>query len=77
VTVEIKSGQTATVNFNNIKKMGVIKTEKTNTNPVMGDYSLKGAKFEVKNIPMKPTPMFHPKIHRLKNRLRVQFSRCI
>jgi uncharacterized surface anchored protein len=49
VTVEIKAGQTATVNFNNIKKMGVITIQKTNSNPVMGDYSLANAEFTVKD----------------------------
>jgi hypothetical protein len=49
VTVEIKAGQTVTVNFNNIRKMGVITVQKTNANPVMGDYSLANAEFTVKN----------------------------
>jgi hypothetical protein len=49
VTVEVKSGQTATVNFNNIQKMGIITVRKSNSNPVMGDYSLAGAEFAVKN----------------------------
>jgi len=49
VTVEIKAGQTATVNFNNIKKMGIITVQKTNSNPIMGDYSLANAEFAVRN----------------------------
>jgi uncharacterized surface anchored protein len=49
VTVEIRSGQTATVNFDNVKKMGIITVQKSNSNPVMGDYSLAGAEFTVKN----------------------------
>jgi LPXTG-motif cell wall-anchored protein len=49
VTVEIRSGQTATVNFNNVKKLGVITVQKSNSNPVMGDYSLAGAEFTVKD----------------------------
>jgi LPXTG-motif cell wall-anchored protein len=49
VTVEIRSGQTATVNFNNIKKLGVITVQKSNSNPVMGDYSLANAEFTVKD----------------------------
>jgi hypothetical protein len=49
VTVEIRGGQTATVNFNNIKKMGIITVRKSNSNPVMGDYSLATAEFVVKN----------------------------
>jgi hypothetical protein len=49
VTVEVKAGQTATVNFNNIKKLGVITVQKTNSNPIMGDYSLANAEFTVKN----------------------------
>jgi uncharacterized surface anchored protein len=49
VTVEVKAGQTATVNFNNIKKLGVITVQKSNSNPVMGDYSLANAEFTVKN----------------------------
>jgi uncharacterized surface anchored protein len=49
VTVEVKAGGTATVNFNNIRKMGVITVQKSNSNPVMGDYSISGAEFTVKN----------------------------
>jgi uncharacterized surface anchored protein len=49
VTVEVVSGQTATVSFNNIKKLGVITVQKSNSNPVMGDYSLAGAEFTVKD----------------------------
>jgi hypothetical protein len=49
VTVEIRAGQTATVNFNNIKKLGVLTVQKSNSNPVMGDYSLANAEFAVKN----------------------------
>jgi LPXTG-motif cell wall-anchored protein len=49
VTVEIRSGQTATVNFNNVRKLGVITVQKTNSNPVMGDYSLANAEFTVKD----------------------------
>jgi uncharacterized surface anchored protein len=49
VTVEVKAGQTATVNFSNIRKLGVITVQKSNSNPVMGDYSLAGAEFTVKD----------------------------
>jgi hypothetical protein len=49
VTVEIRAGQTATVSFNNIKKLGVITVRKSNSNPIMGDYSLANAEFAVKN----------------------------
>jgi hypothetical protein len=49
VDVEIKGGQTATVNFDNVKKLGIITVQKTNANPVMGDYSLAGAEFTVKD----------------------------
>ncbi|HCC34800.1 MAG TPA: hypothetical protein DEQ02_03880 [Ruminococcaceae bacterium] len=49
VDVEIKGGQTATVNFENVRKLGVITLQKTNPNPVMGDYSLEGAEFTVKD----------------------------
>ncbi len=49
VSVTVRSGQTSTVNFNNIKKMGVITVQKSNANPVMGDYPLTGAEFTVKN----------------------------
>ena len=49
VDVEIKGGQTATVNFSNIKKLGIITVQKTNSNPVMGDYSLEKAEFTVKD----------------------------
>jgi hypothetical protein len=49
VDVEIKGGQTATVSFDNVKKLGIITVQKTNANPVMGDYSLAGAEFTVKD----------------------------
>jgi uncharacterized surface anchored protein len=49
VTVEILSGKTATVNFDNVKKLGIITVRKSNANPIMGDYSLAGAEFAVKN----------------------------
>jgi LPXTG-motif cell wall-anchored protein len=49
VTAEVAAGKTATVNFNNVKKMGVIVVQKSNPNPVMGDYSLASAEFTVKN----------------------------
>ncbi|MDR1002834.1 MAG: hypothetical protein LBL82_06165 [Oscillospiraceae bacterium] len=49
VDVEIKGGQTATVSFTNVKKQGVITVKKSNANPTMGDYSLSGAVFEVRN----------------------------
>jgi len=49
VDVEVKGGQTATVNFSNVKKMGIITVVKTNALPVMGDYSLAGAEFTVKD----------------------------
>ena len=49
VTVEVKAGQTVSVSFDNIKKRGVITVRKTNANPVMGEYSLKGAEFEVRD----------------------------
>jgi uncharacterized surface anchored protein len=49
VTVEIRSGQTATVTFDNVKKLGVITVQKSNSNPVMGDYSLANAEFTVKD----------------------------
>jgi LPXTG-motif cell wall-anchored protein len=49
VTVEVRSGQTATVNFDNVKKLGVITVQKSNSNPIMGDYSLAGAEFTVKD----------------------------
>ena len=49
VTVEVKPGQTASVSFDNVKKRGVLTVQKTNANPLMGDYSLKGAEFEVRD----------------------------
>lgn len=49
VIVEVRAGQTATVSFYNIKKMGVITVQKSNANPVMGDYSLANAEFTVRN----------------------------
>ncbi|MDR1630763.1 MAG: Cys-Gln thioester bond-forming surface protein [Oscillospiraceae bacterium] len=49
VDVEVKGGQTATVSFDNVKKLGVITVQKTNSNSVMGDYSLSGAEFTVRN----------------------------
>jgi uncharacterized surface anchored protein len=49
VSVEVKPGQTASVNFLNIKKMGIITIQKINANPGMGDYSLKGAVFEIRD----------------------------
>ena len=49
VTVEIRSGQTATVTFDNVKKLGVITVQKSNSNPIMGDYSLANAEFTVKD----------------------------
>ena len=49
VDVEVKAGQVATVNFNNIKKLGTITVVKTNNRPLMGDYSLEGAEFSVKD----------------------------
>ena len=49
VTVEIRSGQTATVTFDNVKKLGVITVQKCNSNPIMGDYSLANAEFTVKD----------------------------
>lgn len=48
-TVEVKPGQTASVSFDNIKKRGVITVQKSNANPSMGNYSLKGAVFEVRD----------------------------
>ncbi|MGI5848498.1 MAG: SpaA isopeptide-forming pilin-related protein [Christensenellales bacterium] len=49
VDIEVKSGQTATASFDNVKKMGVITVQKSNPNPVMGNYSLAGAEFTVKD----------------------------
>lgn len=49
VDVEVKGGQTATVNFDNVKKLGIITVQKTNSRPLMGDYSLAGAEFTVKD----------------------------
>ena len=49
VSVEVKPGQTASVSFDNIKKRGIITVQKTNANPSMGDYSLEGAEFEVRD----------------------------
>lgn len=49
VEVQVKSGQTATVNFENIRKLGVITVQKVNGRPLMGDYSLAGAEFSVKD----------------------------
>jgi uncharacterized surface anchored protein len=49
VTVEVASGQTATVSFHNIKKLGVITVQKYNSNPAMGEYSIAGAVFTVKD----------------------------
>jgi len=49
VIVEVKSGQTATVSFDNVKKQGIITVQKTNANPTLGNYSLAGAEFTVKN----------------------------
>lgn len=47
IEVTVYAGQTSTVNFNNIRKQGVISVQKTNGNPQMGDYSLAGAEFAV------------------------------
>ena len=49
LTVEVKPGQTASVSFDNIKKRGVLTVKKTNARPNMGDYSLAGAEFEVRD----------------------------
>ncbi len=49
VTVEVRSAQTATVSFDNVKKQGVITVQKINANPAMGDYSLANAEFIVRN----------------------------
>jgi LPXTG-motif cell wall-anchored protein len=49
VSVEVKAGQTASVSFDNIKKRGVITIKKTNANPAMGEYSLAGAVFEIRD----------------------------
>lgn len=49
VTVTVLGGQTVTANFDNVKKMGIIKVRKSNTDPAMGDYSLAGAEFTVKD----------------------------
>ncbi len=49
VEVEVKSGQTATVNFENVRKLGVITVQKNNSNPLMGNYPLTGAEFAVKD----------------------------
>jgi LPXTG-motif cell wall-anchored protein len=49
VTVEVLAGKTAMVNFDNVKKMGIITVRKSNANPIMGDYALTGAEFTIKN----------------------------
>ena len=49
VSVEVKPGQTASVSFDNIRKRGIITIQKINANPAMGDYSLKGAVFEIRD----------------------------
>ena len=49
VSVQVISGQTATVSFDNIKKRGVLSVQKTNASPHNGDYSLAGAVFEVRD----------------------------
>ena len=48
-SVTVIAGQTATVSFDNVRKRGVINVRKSNANPTMGDYSLAGAEFSVKN----------------------------
>jgi len=48
-TVEVRAGQTATVTFNNVKKQGVITVRKTNSDSSMGNHSLAGAVFEVRD----------------------------
>ena len=48
-SVEIKSNQTTSMSFNNIKKRGIITVRKTNANPAMGNYSLAGAVFEIRD----------------------------
>lgn len=49
VIVEVKPGQTASVSFDNVKKRGVVTVKKTNARPNMGNYSLAGAEFEVRD----------------------------
>ena len=48
-SVTVIAGQTVSVSFDNVKKRGIINLRKTNANPVMGDYSLAGAEFEVRD----------------------------
>ena len=48
-SVTVASGQTASVSFDNIKKIEIITVRKTNANPTMGGYSLAGAVFEVRD----------------------------
>jgi len=49
VSVEVKAGQTASVSFDNVKKRGIITIQKVNSNPSMGNYSLAGAVFEIRD----------------------------
>jgi hypothetical protein len=47
--ITVRAGQTVSVSFENVKKLGVITVKKTNANKAMGDYSLAGTEFAVKN----------------------------
>ena len=49
VYVDVRAGQTATVNFDNVRKRGIITVQKYNSNPTMGGGSLAGTVFEIRN----------------------------
>ena len=52
-TVAVVAGRTGAVatntTFNNIRQRGVISVQKENTNPIMGDWCLSGARFRVRD----------------------------
>jgi hypothetical protein len=50
VTVEVRSGQTATVNFNNIKKMGVITVQKATPTPLWAIIPLPTPSLRLKTV---------------------------
>ncbi|MDR1673833.1 MAG: hypothetical protein LBR54_00050, partial [Oscillospiraceae bacterium] len=49
VEITVVEGGTNAFEFSNIKKMGIIRIQKTDANPAMGGYSLAGAVFDVKD----------------------------
>ncbi|MDR0287134.1 MAG: hypothetical protein LBI03_05430, partial [Clostridiales bacterium] len=48
-SITVVAGQSVSVSFNNIKKLGVINVKKNDANPALGGYSLAGAAIEVRD----------------------------